>query len=408
MRSLRLTLAILATLLGHVITGCGGSSTPATSTSSPTTYTLSVTSINPASGVAITASPADNSGAANGTTAFTRTYNGGTAVTLTAPAPSFVSWTGCTSTTTTTCTVILTSNTAVVANYAIPAYTLTVNSSNPAGGVSITAAPADKSGATAGSTAFTRTYNAGTSVTLTAPAASGANTFVSWSGCASTTTTACTVTVNANIAVTANYSAPVYTLTVNSSNPASGVSIAAAPADNAGKATGSTSFTLSYNAGSAVTMTAPASTGSTSFSSWTGCTTTSGATCNVTLSAATTVTANYVSTYTLTVNSANPASGASIVASPADNTAKGGGTTGFALNYDAGTAVILSASSAFGASPFVSWTGCASIAGLNCSVTMNANTTVTATYGQPSIQSVTVSPSQALTIGAAVLRRRRR
>ena len=77
------------------IAGCGGGST---TPPPPTTYTLTVNSTNPASGVAITVSPADNNSAANGSTSFTRTYDAGTSVTLTAPATSgsntFGSWTG--------------------------------------------------------------------------------------------------------------------------------------------------------------------------------------------------------------------------------------------------------------------------------------------------------------------------
>jgi hypothetical protein len=44
---------------------------------------------------------------------------------------------------------------------------------------------------------------------------------------------------------------------VNSSNPSSAVAITASPADNSGKSSGSSSFTLSYNSGTAVTLTYP-------------------------------------------------------------------------------------------------------------------------------------------------------
>jgi len=85
-------------------------------------------------------------------------------------------------------------------------YVLTVNSVSPASGVAITVSPADNNGSGNGSASFTRTYNAGTSVTLTAPVASGANNFVSWSGCATATTVTCKVTMNANTTATATYS----------------------------------------------------------------------------------------------------------------------------------------------------------------------------------------------------------
>jgi len=102
-------------------------------------------------------------------------------------------------------------------------YVLTVNTANPASGVSITVSPADKSGAGNGSSSFTRTYNAGTAVTLTAPATAGTAKFSSWSGCTTTSTVTCTVTVNANTTVTATYiSSPITSVTVTP-NPATAV-----------------------------------------------------------------------------------------------------------------------------------------------------------------------------------------
>jgi len=52
----------------------------------PTAFILSVASSNPASGTPVTASPADNAGASNGQTPFTRDNNSGIITTLTAPA----------------------------------------------------------------------------------------------------------------------------------------------------------------------------------------------------------------------------------------------------------------------------------------------------------------------------------
>jgi hypothetical protein len=160
--------------------------------------------------------------------------------------------------------------------------------------VAITVSPADNNGSANGSTSFTRTYSTGTAVTLTAPSTSGGNTFSSWSGCTSSSTVTCNVTLTSNTTVTANYAAPTtYILTVNSTNPSSGVAITVSPADNNSAANGSTSFTRTYNSGTAVVLTAPATSGSNTFSSWSGCTSASTVTCNVTMSAATTVTAAY-------------------------------------------------------------------------------------------------------------------
>jgi hypothetical protein len=396
--------------LALLVAGCSGGGSSSSGggggSTAPTTFVLSVASTNPASGVAIGVATADNTGATNGSTSFTRTYNSGTSVTLTAAASAgsntFSSWSGCTSASGASCTVTMTGNVTATANYSAPAvYTLTVNSSNPASGVAIGASPADNNGATSGTTSFTRTYTAGTSVTLTAPAASGSNSFSSWSGCTTSSTTTCTVTVSANTTVTANYAVPVYALTVNSANPASGVVIGAAPADNNGKATGTTAFSLSYNAGTAVTLTAPATTGSNTFSSWSGCTSTSGATCTVTVSASKAVTANYSApTYVLTVNSTSPASGVAISVTPTDNNNKISGSTSFTLTYNSGTAATLTAPATAGGSTFASWSGCTAATAAVCSVTLNANTTVTANYGQPGVTTITVTPGPAdVTIG---------
>jgi len=101
-------------------------------------------------------------------------------------------------------------------------YVLTVSSTNPASGVAIGVSPADVNAATSGNTSFTRTYDSGAAVTLTAPTPVGGNNFVSWSGCASASAGTCMVTMNANTTVTANYTAtpvaPTVTVTPASSS----------------------------------------------------------------------------------------------------------------------------------------------------------------------------------------------
>jgi hypothetical protein len=95
----------------------------------------------------------------------------------------------------------------------VTTYVLTVNSTKPASGVAIVLAPGDKNSAANGSTSFTRVYDAGTSVTLTAPSTSGGSTFSSWTGCSTTSTVTCSATLNANTTVTANYTAPAIAVT---------------------------------------------------------------------------------------------------------------------------------------------------------------------------------------------------
>jgi hypothetical protein len=410
-------------LLSLSVAGCGGGSSSSNNTTPPPVTTFMLTVDSSPSGVAITASPADNNKSTGGSTNFTLTYNSGTMVTLTAPANSgsdpFVSWTGCTSTSSTTCMVTLGANMTVTANYGTAAPTtavLTVDSTNPASGVAIGASPMDNNGLTTGMTSFMLTYNTGTMVTLTAPATSGSNTFSSWTGCTSTSTTMCTVTLSANTTVTANYTVSAtppttYVLTVDSINPASGVAITASPADNNKLTGGMTSFPLTYNSGTTVMLTAPFTSGSNTFSSWTGCTSTSTGTgtsapiCTVMLGANTTVTANYTapaaSTYVLTVNASGTSGGVAIDVSAADNNGDTNGTTSFMRTYNAGKTVTLSAPSMAGGNSFENWSGCTSAVTETCSVTMSTNTIVSANYSGPSVTSVTVTPNPStVTIGS--------
>jgi len=365
----------------------------------PVTHVLTVNSTNPASGVAIGVSPADNNSATNGATSFTRTYNSGTSVTLIAPATAggnnFSSWTGCTTATTVTCTATLNDDATVTANYLTPTYTLTVNSINPASGVAIGVSPADLNSAANGSTSFTRTYNSGTSVMLTAPATSAGNNFSSWTGCATANTTICNVTLSANTTVIANYATPTYVLTVNSTDPASGVAIGVSPADNNNATNGNTSFTRTYNSGASVTLTASTTSGSNVFVGWIGCTAANTVACNVNLSANTTVTASYG--YVLTVNSTNPSSGVTMTVTYPPTTLASQGTTSFTVNGTPGETLGIQAPATIGGNNFSSWTGCTTVNTALCNVTLNANTAVTANYVVPAV-AVLPNPATA-TIG---------
>ena len=150
--------------------------------------------------------------------------------------------------------------------------TLSVASSNPSSGVSITVTPNDTGGNGNAGTPFTRTYTNNTTVTLTAPSTYVGNNFQQWqqNGVEYTTSPTATVTMNNNYTMTAVYVTPTttYTLTVASSNPGSGVSITANPTDNNGKGGGSTSFALTYNSSTVVTLTAPSTASGNNFQSW--------------------------------------------------------------------------------------------------------------------------------------------
>jgi subtilisin family serine protease/dipeptidyl aminopeptidase/acylaminoacyl peptidase len=151
----------------------------------------------------------------------------------------------------------------------IPRGVITVASANPGSGVNITVSPNDISGSGNGTTQFTRTYNQGTTVTLTAPATMNGFNFKvwkrdgqDWSGNVSTT-----IEARGNRTMTAVYSsAPL--LTVTSSNPDSGVNITVIPNDNAGSGSGTTPFTRTYAEFTGVNLNAPATVGSSVFWKW--------------------------------------------------------------------------------------------------------------------------------------------
>ncbi|HKR13946.1 MAG TPA: S8 family serine peptidase, partial [Pyrinomonadaceae bacterium] len=268
------------------------------------TRTLNVASSNPASGVSISVSPADNSSQGNGATPFNRTYNLNTNVTLTAPATAggnnFQKWqrNGADFSTNPATSVTLDANYTLTAVYVTPTRTLNVASSNPASGVSITVSPADNSGQGNGATAFSRTYNLNTNVSLTAPATAGGNNFQKWqrNGADFSTDLMINVTMDADQTLTAVYVTPTRTLNVASSNPASGVSVTVSPADNSSQGNGATPFNRTYNLNTTVTLTSPAIAGGNNFQKWqrNGVDWSTNRTTSVTMDANYTLTAVYV------------------------------------------------------------------------------------------------------------------
>jgi hypothetical protein len=264
---------------------------------------------------------------------------------------------------------------------------------------SITSFTATPASITAGASAsLTGVFSGGTGVITPGnlPATSG--TAVSVTPTATTTYTLTVTATNGTVvtkAVTVTVNVPSYVLTVNSTDPASGVEISYGDPVTNLVAREATPFTATYSSGTTVTLTAPAVAGNQMFLSWTGCTSATTVVCTVTMSADTTVTANYAAPatpiYVLTVESANPASGVAIGASPADLNSIATGTTAFTLSYASGTAVTLTAPATIGSSAFSSWTGCATAATVTCNVTMSADTAVSVTY--TTTPTVTVTPS---------------
>ncbi|HVT37483.1 MAG TPA: Ig-like domain-containing protein [Gemmatimonadaceae bacterium] len=145
--------------------------------------------------------------------------------------------------------------------------------------------------------------------------------------------------------------APMYALTLTTTGTGGGT-VSASP-------TGPT-----YVAGTQVTVTATANTGST-FTGWSGACSGTGA-CTVTMDANKSVTAGFalVQTFTLTLGTTGSGSG-TVSASPPGPT------------YPAGTIVTLTAAARAG-STFAGWSGACT--GASCVVTMDANKSVTATF----------------------------
>jgi hypothetical protein len=306
--------------------------------------TLTVTSINPSSGVSISVSPADNGGQGNGVTQFSRTYNDGTSVLLTAPSTSGsntfqkwqrngVDWTFSAST-----NVSMDSNFTMTAVYSAPppSRTLNINSTNPDSGVNITVSPADNSGQTNGATPFTRTYNDGASVSVAAPGTAGSNTFQKWQvdGVDWTFNTTATLLMDANHTMTAVYTAPpvlARTLTI-SSTPVDGIAVTVSPNDNNGLGNGTTQFTRTFNESTNVTLTGPSTAGGSNFQKWQrdGVDWSSNTSTSITVDADRVFTAVYAGAPTLT-NFALSANGGSAVAS---STLSGGFAASGVINAD--------------------------------------------------------------------------
>jgi len=237
----------------------------------PTTHTLYINS-TPETGVNITVTPDDIDSKGSGTTNFTRTYDSGTEVTLTAPAihngKNFQKWlVDNADRTDRAITVTMDSDHTAQAVYQASTYTLTVQSS-PDTGASITVTPNDNNDQGSGNTQFFRTYDYGTIANLTAPASHNGKNFVKWliDGVENTNRTI-QVTMKKNHTAQAVFQSPTYVLTVQSS-PYSGVGITVSPTDNNGNGDGNTNFTRTYDSGKAVSLTAPSSFSGSDFIKW--------------------------------------------------------------------------------------------------------------------------------------------
>ncbi|MCP4695057.1 MAG: hypothetical protein GY859_43925, partial [Desulfobacterales bacterium] len=232
-------------------------------------YTLTAQS-TPAEGVPIALSPDDVKNAGDGATGFTRNFNEGTEVSLTAPATHegrhFIQWlVDGEANGSQVIQVVMNENHEVEAVYS-NLYTLTAASA-PVAGVEIALSPDDVKNEGNGAADFTRTYDEETEVTLIAPASHEGRHFIQWlvDGEANGNRTI-QVVMNDNHEVEAVYS-NLYTLTAGST-PVAGVEIALSPDDVKNEGGGATGFTRSYEEGTEVSLTAPASHEDRQFVQW--------------------------------------------------------------------------------------------------------------------------------------------
>ena len=196
------------------------------------------------------------------------------------------------------------------------------------------------------------TYDTGTSVQLTAVAAAGYR-FDHWTGDLTGSTNPASISMTANRSVTAVF-IQTFTLTVQSSPVAGGSVTLVPPGGN-------------YDEGTSVEVPAVAAAGY-RFDHWTGDLTGPTNPASISMTADRSVTAVFIQTFTLTVQS-SPVAGGSVTLAPP------GGT------YDTGTSVQLTAVAAAGYR-FDHWTGDLTGSTNPASISMTANRSVTAVFIQ--------------------------
>jgi uncharacterized repeat protein (TIGR02543 family) len=307
-------------------------------------------------------------------------YDSGTVVTLTASpdATSILSsWSGCDSTSGNTCTVTTTGAKSVTATFTGTSFMLTGAKSGAYDGT-VTSAPVPGVpvgiSCLDGCTSSSYRYNAGTVVTLTATNGAGSR-FTGWSGGGCSGTGTCTVAVDADKTVTASY-VNTYTLAVSKAGAGTGTVTSNVGGINCGSTCSAT-----YDSGTTVTLTAFPGIYS-KFTGWTGACTNASGTCTVTMSASRSVTATFAPYYPLWLDKVG--SGAGTVTSTPAGINCDGACVSASSSFDVGTTVTLTATPD-STSTLSSWTGCDSVSGNTCTVTMTAAKSVTVTFARTTL-----------------------
>ena len=281
----------------------------------------------------------------------------------------FTGWTGGCAGTTPTCTVTMTTDTAVTATFAqsnVLSVTISGNGSVTGGSGAINCG--------GGATICSANFASGATVSLVASPATGA-TFTGWTGACGGTATTCTVAMNQSKNVTATFSGGTggtgFTLTVsvvgNGTVTGTGINCGA----------GATTCTSpNHAAGSTMTLTATPTAGAT-FTGWSGACSGTATTCTVTFDASKTVSASFsggtAGTFPLNVSVSGPGrvTGASISC--------GNGASTCTATFSSGTTVTLTATPGT-AVTFGGWGGACTGTEPKCTVSMTAAKSVSATF----------------------------
>jgi membrane-bound inhibitor of C-type lysozyme len=292
--------------------------------------------------------------AGNGSGAVTGagTYTFGATATVTATANSgstFAGWSGPNGAECATGSVTMNANKSCTTTFTLNQETLTITQEGNGNGT-VTGAG---------------THNFGTTVTVSATAATG-STFSGWSGPNGAECATGSVTMNASKSCTATFTLQTFPLTVTVLGSGSGV-VTSSPNGINCKPTCQANFEFGT-----VTLTAVPNPGS-DFTSWSGCDTTNGTSCTVNMNAAKSVTATFtLQTFSLTVTIGGTGGG-TVTSDPIGINCR----STCQADFEAGT-VILTAAPDLGSD--FSWSGCDSVNGATCTVNMNAAKSVQANF----------------------------
>ncbi|MBL8923679.1 MAG: hypothetical protein JNJ54_32795 [Myxococcaceae bacterium] len=334
-------------------------------------FPLTVVTTGSGSG-SVTSSPAG----INCGSVCTSSFDSGTQVTLTAsPAmgSTFTGWSGGGCSGTGTCVTTITAAGAVVATFAqlVP---LTVTRLGTGSGT-VQSTPM---GIDCGTTC-SQSYPAGSNVLLTASASTG-STFVGWSGGGCSGTGSCLVTLNAAASVTATFALESHPVSVVTTGSGSGTVASSPPGINCGA-----DCTENWPYGTMVQL-VPVPAANSVFSGWSGGGCSGTGMCIVNVTGPVTVTASFtLDQVALTVTPTGTGAG-TVTSVPAGINC---GTDCSEL-FTTGTVVTLTATPAMG-STFAGWSGGGCTGTGTCVVTMNAASTVTATFSCSAGGSVTLN-----------------